>query len=168
VFSAVPCLTTTTFRQFIENLGETEMKNFDNKGSELLEILTQIYNEKWEADKTLQWYFARLLCTHNSNKRFIQAFSIVTDMVGTFMGAFNAFEIQQPKSKFQDMSQGHNMLICVTQQHNTDIHDMKESLKSIVEVIDCMAKYNPGLLQLQISEQLDMFENRVTIITNAL
>jgi hypothetical protein len=44
---------------------------------------------------------------------------------------------------------------------------MKESLASIVDVIDFMAEYDPGLIQLQISEQLDIFEDRVTIITNA-
>ena len=66
------------------------------------------------------------------------------------------------------MSIGHNMLVRVTQQHDVNIHQMKESLKSIVDVTDLMAEYNPGLLQLQISEQLDMFEDRVTIITNAL
>jgi hypothetical protein len=37
-----------------------------------------------------------------------------------------------------------------------------------VDVIDLIAKYDPGLLQLQISEQLDIFEDRVTIITNAI
>jgi hypothetical protein len=45
---------------------------------------------------------------------------------------------------------------------------MKESLASIVDVIDLMAEYNPGLIQLKISEQLDIFEDRVTIITNAV
>jgi hypothetical protein len=51
------------------------------------------------------------------------------------MGAFNAYEIQESKSKFQDMSQGHNMLVQVTQQHGVDIHQMTESLKSIVDII---------------------------------
>ncbi len=37
-----------------------------------------------------------------------------------------------------------------------------------MDVIDRMADFNPGLLQLQISEQLDMFEDMVTIITNAI
>lgn len=60
------------------------------------------------------------------------------------------------------------MLVRVTQQHDRDISDMKRSLKSIVDVIDLMAEYNPGLLQLQITEQLDMFEDRVTVITNSI
>ena len=65
---------------------------------------------------------------HNRNKRFIQAIYLVSDIIGTFMGAFNAYEIQQLKSKFQDLSQGHNMLVCVTQQHNNDINQMRQDL----------------------------------------
>ena len=60
------------------------------------------------------------------------------------------------------------MLVRVTQQHDNDINQMKQDLKSIMDVIDLMAEYNPGLLQQQISEQLDMFEDRVTVITNTI
>ena len=95
-------------------------------------------------------------------------FCLATDIVRTFMGAFNAHEIQKLKFKFQEMCQGHNMLVRVTQQHNVNIWQMKENLKSIVDVIDLIAKNNPGLLHVQISEQLDIFEDRVTIITNAI
>jgi hypothetical protein len=35
----------------MENLGDTEIKYLDNKGSKLLKILTQIYNEKQNAEK---------------------------------------------------------------------------------------------------------------------
>jgi hypothetical protein len=48
-------------------------------------------------------------------------------------------------------------LVRLTQQHDVDIQQMKESLTSIVDVIYLMAEYNTGLLQLQISEQLDFF-----------
>jgi hypothetical protein len=60
------------------------------------------------------------------------------------------------------------MLVEVIQQHNADIHQMKESLKSMMGIIDLMAKHYPGLLQLQMSEYKDMFEDRATIITNAI
>jgi hypothetical protein len=45
-----------------------------------------------------------------------------------------------------------------------DLQQMK-NLISIIDVIDLLAEFNPGLIQLQISEQLDNFEDRVTIIT---
>jgi hypothetical protein len=65
---------------------------------------------------------------HNREKRYIQLVKIATDIVGTFMGAFNAYEIQQLKYKFQEMLNGHNMLVGVTQQHDADLRQMKESL----------------------------------------
>jgi hypothetical protein len=84
---------------------------------------------------------------HNRGKHFVQLFSLATDIVGTFMEAFNAYEIQQLKSKFQDMLNGHNMLFGVTQQHDLDLLQMKANLKSIIDVINLMAEYNPGLIQ---------------------
>ena len=43
-------------------------------------------------------------------KRFIlQAFSLFNDVLGTFMGAFNAHEIRQLKKQFNSLSEGHNM-----------------------------------------------------------
>jgi hypothetical protein len=45
---------------------------------------------------------------------------------------------------------------------------MKESPKSIMDFIHLMGEYNPGLLQLQISEQLYVFEDRVTTIMNVI
>ena len=50
-------------------------------------------------------------------KRFIQLFSLEKDIVGRFMGAFNAYEIQQLKYKFNNLHSGHNMLVRVTNQH---------------------------------------------------
>jgi hypothetical protein len=62
------------------------------------------------------------------------------------MGAFNAYEIQKLISKFREMSQGHKMLVQLTQPHDVDIHQMKESPKSIMDIIILMAEYNPGII----------------------
>ena len=58
-------------------------------------------------------------------KRFIlQAVSLFNDVLGTFMGAFNAHEIRQLKKQFNSLSEGHNMLVRVTQQHDSDIKSL--------------------------------------------
>jgi hypothetical protein len=62
------------------------------------------------------------------------------------MGSFNAYEIRQLNLKFEDLSQGHNMLVRVTQQHERDIVQMNKSLRAIVKVIDLVAEYNPGFI----------------------
>jgi hypothetical protein len=72
---------------------------------------------------------------HKRNECFVQVFSLVTDIVGTFMGAFNAYEIQRLKSKFQEMLQGHSMMEGVTQQNNVGIPQMKEILKFMVDTL---------------------------------
>jgi hypothetical protein len=41
-------------------------------------------------------------------------------------------------------------------------------MQSIMEVIDLMAEYNPGLLMMQIGEQLDDFKDRVIVLVNAV
>jgi hypothetical protein len=52
------------------------------------------------------------------------------------------------------------MLVQVTKQPENDMHKAKEILTPIVDIIDLMAQYNLGLLQFQISEQLDIFKRQ--------
>jgi flagellar biosynthesis chaperone FliJ len=87
--------------------------------------------------------------------------------VGTFMGAFNAYEIQKLKSKFNNLHSGHNMLVRVTNQQNEYNKNLSEKMQFIMEVIDLVAEYNQGLLMIQI-EQLDEFKDRVSALTNAV
>jgi hypothetical protein len=84
-----------------------------------------------------------------------------------FMGAFNAYEIQQLKSTFNTLSLGHNMLVRVTNKHDKDIKDLADNIKSIMDVIDLMAEFNPCLLMMQIGEQIEEFKDRVTVLVNA-
>ncbi len=59
------------------------------------------------------------------------------------------------------------MLVRVTKQHNKDIKNLSDNMKSIMDVIDLMAEYNSGLLMMQIGEQLEEFKDRVTVLVNA-
>ena len=96
------------------------------------------------------------------------ALSLASDIVGTFMGAFNAYEIQQLKTKLQDLSEGHNSLVQVTRTHNEQINDIHRTMKQIIEIVHLMAEYNPTKLMQEIDEQIAKFEDRVTQITNAI
>ena len=104
----------------------------------------------------------------NRTKRFVQLFSLVNDVIGTFMGAFNAYEIQQLKKKFNELHSGHNSLVRITQQHDVDIKNLSDNMQSIMDVIDLMSEYNPSLLMMQIGEQLDIFKDRVIVLVNAV
>ena len=106
---------------------------------------------------------------HNRDKRYVMAaLSLASDIVGTFMGAFNAYEIQQLKTKLQDLGEGHNSLVQVTRTHNEQINDIHRTMKQIIEIVHLMAEYNPTKLMQEIDEQIAKFEDRVTQITNAI
>ena len=79
--------------------------------------------------------------------------------MGTFMGAFNAYEIGQFKSKFNNLSFGHTMLVRVTQKHEKDIQRLAKSMQYIVDVIDTLAEYNPGLVNMLVTEELTQFQD---------
>ena len=83
------------------------------------------------------------------------------------MGALNAHEIRQLKIKFNTLSDQHNMLVRVTQVHDGEIKELTRNMFKIVEVLDFMAEYNPGLLMMKIEVELSRFYNRVIVLTNA-
>ena len=165
-FSTTPRPPTTTFRPWM-HLKESEKEYLHQKEVALRQLYRQILkDEKEEQDlfaNTPDWYF------HSRQKRnFLAAFKIINDVVGTFMGAFNAYEIRQLKSKFNNLSSGHNMLVRVTQKHEKDIQKLAKSMQQVVDVIEKLANYNPGLVNMLISEELQKFQDRVTKVTNAI
>ncbi len=119
-YFTTPEPTTTTFRPQDKESGETLRQYRFAKAAEFGRIWRLMKKEQKMAeeshfDTSVDFY------VHNREKRFIQLVKIATAIVGIFMGAFNAYEIQQLKSKFQEMSNGHNMLVQVTQQHDADL-----------------------------------------------
>ena len=69
---------------------------------------------------------------HSRRKRFIlQNVTHFNDILGNFMGAFNAHEMCQLKKQFNSLSEGLNMSVCVTQQHDIDIKSLVIKIKDI-------------------------------------
>jgi hypothetical protein len=60
------------------------------------------------------------------------------------------------------------MLVRITNQYDEDIKNLSDDMQAIMEVIYIVADYNPGLLMMRIGEQLDEFEDRVTVLVNAI
>jgi hypothetical protein len=73
-------------------------------------------------------------------------------MCGTFIGVFNAYEIQKLNQKFNNLHSGHNMLVRITNQHDEDIKNLSDNVQAIMDVINIMAENNPDLLMMQIGE----------------
>ena len=78
---------------------------------------------------------------HSRRKIFtLQAITLFNDILVTFMGAFNSHEIRQLKKQFNSLSEGHNMLVHVTQQHDNDMKSLLMNIKDIATAIEIMAE----------------------------
>jgi hypothetical protein len=84
------------------------------------------------------------------------------------MGAFNKYEIQQLKLKFNHLDSDHKMLVRITNQHDEDIKNLSDNVQAIIELIHLLAECNPGLLMVQIGEMLDKLKDRVKVLVNAV
>ena len=84
------------------------------------------------------------------------------------MGAFNAHKIWQLKIRFHKLLVQHNMLVCVTQTHDTEIKEFAKDKVKIMEVLDFIAEYNPALFLVKIDLELCQFYNRAIALNNAV
>ena len=73
------------------------------------------------------------------------------------MGAFNSYKIRQLQSKSNNLSSGHNMLVTVKQRHEKDIKKLAKSMPHVVGVIETLADYNPGLVNMLVTKELQSF-----------
>jgi hypothetical protein len=60
------------------------------------------------------------------------------------------------------------MLNRITNQRDEDIKNLSNTMQAIMEVMNIIAEYNSGLLIFQIGEPLDEFNDRVTVLVNAV
>ena len=157
-----PTTTTSTYRPYTGGWKETYLKRKQDKLYQLWRELLRDQEFINSASDVPDFYI------HSRNKRFIKAFTLFNDVLGTFMGALNAHEIRQLKIKFNTLSEQHNMLVRVTQVHDGEIMELTRNMVKIVEVLDFMAEYNPGLLVMKIDVELSRFYNRVIVLTNAV
>jgi hypothetical protein len=98
-YSTTPEPTTTTFEPWDRNSDEPIWKWFIRKSQEMNKITKLMEKERKEAEEST-YETSVDFYVHNREKCFIQLVKIAMDIVGTFMGAFDAYEIQQIKSKF--------------------------------------------------------------------
>jgi hypothetical protein len=115
-----------TFRPFIKGEkwdGEDELTYLDRKITKLIGILKPIWKGEMELKANGTTKLPEFYIRHRA-KRFAQVIALANNIVGTFMGAFNAYEIRQLNLKLEDLSNSHNMLVRVTQQNEKDIVQM--------------------------------------------
>ena len=92
----------------------------------------------------------------------------IAGVLGTFMGMYNTYEISVLKTRLNEVEKNHNLLVHVTQKQEEQINRITENMNSIIQLIQMMIKFNPTLISEQIASQINLFETRVTIATNAV
>ena len=104
------------------------------------------------------------------NKRAapVIALAAIAGVLGTFLGMYNTYEIQMLKARLNEMDKNHNLLVHVTQRQEEQIHRITENMNTICALIKLMTKINPALIAEQISAQLNLYESRVIMATNAV
>ena len=108
--------------------------------------------------------------THIRQKRAapIVAIAVIAGVLGTFLGMYNTWEIQNLKNRLNEVDKNHNLLVHVTQRQEEQINRITENMNAICALITMMAKNNPTLIAEQISSQISLFETRLTMATNAV
>ncbi len=161
MFTALPHLTTTPWDHLLKICGK---QKFNTKTKRQQVIRNSYKNIRWKTGctQTSQWYFARFLNTRQKQK-ILTSLHTGYRYCWNIYGASKAYKIQQLKSKFQVMSQGHYMLVWVTHMMLTYIKWRIASNQLWTSSI-----WWPNIIQdyFQISEQRDIFEESVTITTN--
>ena len=107
---------------------------------------------------------------HSRQKRVAPLLVVagVTGVVGTFMGMYNKWEIENLKGKLAETNKNHNLLVQVTERQEEQINRITENMNAICVIIQRMIKYNPTLIAEQITAQINLFETRLTMATNAV
>ena len=89
-------------------------------------------------------------------------------ILGTFMGIYTQTQINHLQSELAETNKKHNMLVQVTDRHETVLQDLVKDMQSFMNILTMMAEYNPGLLYAQLNEQIEEFLDRITVVENAI
>jgi len=107
---------------------------------------------------------------HERVKRFapLVAVAAISGVLGTFLGIYTAVEIGILKSKLNELSKNHNLLVHVTKRHEEQIARLTENMNAICTLLKLMIRFNPSLISAQIEAQLRLFEMRLEKVYNVV
>ena len=106
---------------------------------------------------------------HLRRKRFVlAAIALISGVLGTFMGLYNAHEMNNLQKQLNSLAAKHNFLVLATKQQQEHITELTQKMIELAQLIEHMTVHNPALIANQIEEQLNIFQNRLNTITNGI
>ena len=106
---------------------------------------------------------------HLRRKRFVMAaIALISGVLGTFMGLYNAHEMNILQKQLNSLAAKHNFLVLATKHQQEHLSALNEKLIELANLVQQMSIHNPTLIATHIEEQLNIFQDRVTKVTNVV
>jgi hypothetical protein len=86
----------------------------------------------------------------------------------TFMGLYKAHEMNILQKQLNSLAAKHNFLVSTTKQQQEHLSALNEKLIELANLVQQMLIHNPTLIATHIEEQLNIFQDRVTRVTNVV
>ena len=72
------------------------------------------------------------------------------------------------QTQLNSMAAKHNLLVLASKQHEEQIQKLNYDMDQLFTLVTQMAIHNPALISAQIDEQLEIFDSRLTKVTNVV
>jgi hypothetical protein len=106
---------------------------------------------------------------HLCRKRFVMAaIALISGVLGTFMGLYNAHKMNILQKQLKSLAAKHNFLILTTKHQKEHLSALNEKLIELANLVQQMSIHNPTLIATHIEEQLNIFQDRETRVTNVV
>ena len=173
-FKTPPTTTTTPYPDRLNT--ESEYNYLKTQRTHYGNIWMTLYRESESRRRQTTTIYVPKTSIYNPNtiqqilrpKRFLVAAGAMVGVLGTFMGIYSQIQINKLQTELGDLANKHNMLIQVTDKHEVMLMDLIESMEGVIETLNYMNEYNPGLIYAQINEQVVEFMERITKLENAV
>jgi len=93
---------------------------------------------------------------------FVAGGALLTGVLGTFLGMYSAAEIVALKNSINSIKTQQNLLVQITNDHERMLQGLTKAMAAMTDVVEALLAHNPTLLYAQLSEQIELLDDRIT------
>lgn len=110
---------------------------------------------------------------HTREKRvallpFVAGGALLAGVLGTFLGLYSTAEIVALKNSINSIKTQQNLLVQITNDHERMLQGLTKAMAAMTDVVEALLAHNPTLLYAQLSEQIDLLDDRITHSVSAI
>ena len=80
-------------------------------------------------------------------RQLLAGAAVISGILGTFLGLFNAYEISQLQNQMQTQQNNQNMLIDISKQQERHLSHLDVALKELYHLVEYYVASNPTMVQ---------------------